>query len=531
MIERAIENWLINTNEKNYQVALCQSLQHKGQKIIHSSSHRPMEQGKDIISLDESGNCFAYQLKTGDIDLAKWRAISGEIRELIELPIIHPSVDKTKVHKSFLVTNGQILDEVRIQIDQINEDNTRKGRNYSYLDVICKQALLKEFLDAQGEFIPRELEDFRSFLELFLSEGKDFLKKEEYFNFLNNIIFREITGQKSKFINAISSSVIITAYLLNPYQTNKNYYSIFEAWTILATSIVRYAYQTKLDERDWRSSLDLVISEIIRNLILLKEDALGRTYLLEGQLLGDGGIIYNARVTIVLGAISALEIYLHVKSEGYSPDAKFIDLIKTNKDNLFLWGESAFQYFFNIINYLEIEGEKEIAESIINILFEQVVNINVRTGAVGLPDPYYSLNEILDVIFQVTRKQIDFTQFRGSSYILESLVLMLVRRNKRQILEQNWRNLSYVRLREFRPQYIEDTFAWHTEFGVNHDEFPKATQSWSELVKEAWDLKQVPSFYVENSELLRFILLVYPHRINKNIINLLDQEALKLVSP
>ncbi|HEC91516.1 MAG TPA: hypothetical protein ENI51_00740 [Candidatus Atribacteria bacterium] len=183
MIERAIENWLINTNERNYQTAFCQVLLHKGHKIIYVSSHRSMEQGKDIVTIDENGDYCAYQLKTGNIDLNKWRNILGEVKELIELPITHPSVDKTKIHKSFLVANGEITDEVRIQIDQMNEDNQRKGRMYSYLDIINGQTLLKEFIDAQGEFIPKDLENFRLFLELFLTDGVDFLPKDNFLVF------------------------------------------------------------------------------------------------------------------------------------------------------------------------------------------------------------------------------------------------------------------------------------------------------------------------------------------------------------
>lgn len=56
-----------------------------------------MEQGKDIITIDKSGNYCAYQLKTGNIDLPKWREIRPEIEELIQLPIIHPSIVKGKV--------------------------------------------------------------------------------------------------------------------------------------------------------------------------------------------------------------------------------------------------------------------------------------------------------------------------------------------------------------------------------------------------------------------------------------------------
>jgi len=527
MIERAIENWLINTNERNYQTAFCQVLLHKGHKIIYVSSHRSMEQGKDIVTIDENGDYCAYQLKTGNIDLNKWRNILGEVKELIELPITHPSVDKTKIHKSFLVANGEITDEVRIQIDQMNEDNQRKGRMYSYLDIINGQTLLKEFIDAQGEFIPKDLENFRLFLELFLTDGGDFLPKDNFFSFLNNAIFSDIPKQKSKAISSISSSVIMTTYMLSPYQIKNNFYALFEAWTSLGACIVRYAQKAKLKKEDWIGSFNLVKSEIIRSLSLLKNETLKREDFLEGDWLGDGGLIYRARATIVLGTLAALEVYLHKTNESYVKDEKLLKSIKDNIRILWCWGESAFPYFFNIIKYLEFSNEKQIAQSLLKALLEAIIKSNSPKSQAGLSTPYYSASDILEAVLGINTERTDFSQFAGSSYILELIILMLARRDRREILEKNWRKISHIQFKEFKLDDIEDIFLWRTEKGVNHAEFPKMTQSWKELVKEANDFSRVPDLYLEYLEyldLLNFFLLVCPHRINKAIIGLLDKK-------
>ncbi len=55
---------------------------HQGHRVLHSSTHGPMEQGKDIIMIGLDGACHAYQTKTGDITLTELRAIAGEIQEL-----------------------------------------------------------------------------------------------------------------------------------------------------------------------------------------------------------------------------------------------------------------------------------------------------------------------------------------------------------------------------------------------------------------------------------------------------------------
>jgi predicted Zn-ribbon and HTH transcriptional regulator len=143
VIERAIENWLTKTNERNYQAAFCQVLMHQGHRVLFSSSHGPMEQGKDIITIAPDGECCAYQTKTGDISLAEWRNISGEIQELVELPVDYPGVDKSRIHRAYLVANGSIKDPVRVQITDRNEDNERKNRQYAHLEVIGQDSLLK----------------------------------------------------------------------------------------------------------------------------------------------------------------------------------------------------------------------------------------------------------------------------------------------------------------------------------------------------------------------------------------------------
>lgn len=523
MIERAIENWLINAGERNYQIPFCQVLLSKGHKVIYVSSHRPMEQGKDIVTIDNEDNYCAYQLKTGKLDIPTWRRISGEIEELIELPIIHPSVDKSKPWKSFLVTNGEVIDEVRIQIDQRNDDNLRRQRGYSYLDIIDGHTLLGEFINSQGNFIPRKLEDFDAFLRLFLADGTDYLPKAKFFEFLNNTVLVNISNRQSDPIDAISSSVIITGYLLSPYQIQENHYALFEAWTALGACIVRHAEKSGIGKEDWIDSFRLVNFEIIRNLSLLKEETLARKDFLEGDWLGDGGLVYRARATIVLGTLATLELHFHSTDKEYVPDKRLLGLVKDSINTLWFWGESAFPCFFNLINYLEFNNEAEIARSLLDGVFLGLVGRNSDRAQTGLPNSYYSIIDVLGATLGTSTQKIDFGQFSGSSHILEAMILMIARRDGRSLLETNWGKLSHIQFEEFRPERIEDTFLWRANEGSNHSEFPKQTQSWAKLIQEARSTEGVPNLYSENLELLRFFILICPHRTNKSIIGLLDQ--------
>jgi hypothetical protein len=283
VIERAIESWLTKTNERNYQAAFCQVLLHQGHRVLHSSSHGPMEQGKDIITIGPDGNYHAFQTKTGDIGLSDWRGIAGEIQELVELPIDYPGVDKARGHRAYLVANGKISDPVRNQISDRNEDNLRKQRQYAPLEVIGLDSLLKMFIDAQGRFVPRELPDMRTFLELFLQDGRTMLPKQRLFATLETTVFGETPKRPSGAIDAVTSSLIIVSYLLNSFEQSGNYYAMAEGWSILAASISRFAARNTVPPEAWRGSLDLVMAEMEANLAALRNDALSRIDFLEGD--------------------------------------------------------------------------------------------------------------------------------------------------------------------------------------------------------------------------------------------------------
>src|SRR5437899_961870 len=129
MLERVVENWLSKTKERSLQLAYCQVLAHRGERIVYISPHGPFEQGKDVVSLSVDGTPHAYQLKVGDVTLGRWRTeVWPEVEERLDIPIKHPAVDKAVPHRSWLVISGELKDEVRVQIDDRNAKRAREGK-------------------------------------------------------------------------------------------------------------------------------------------------------------------------------------------------------------------------------------------------------------------------------------------------------------------------------------------------------------------------------------------------------------------
>lgn len=571
MIEKAIENWLINTNETNYRVPFFQLLLNKYELV--KNTHGPLEDGKDIVAKDADGKYIAFQLKSGDINTTEWRKIKSQIDELIELDIRHPSFESRRPDETYLVINGSVDTYANAKIKSYNKSMADRG--FNKLKIIDKDELLQIFKEAQGKFTPDEYDDFYLFLDILTSDGSDLLPKEKIIDFLNKLIFSKKFTRESDRINAISSSLIIVSYLLDPFQNKNNYFAIFEAWTCLGALILNFSYKSKIKSEKWKESMELIISEIERNLILLKNETLHKKEFFEGSIAGETRTVYDSRALMVLGTLSVLEICLSCSDEDYHLDDELIKLIKENKDNLYFWGESAFPYVFSIIKYLEREGEKNTSIYLLKGIFNILIERNQPRKQFGLPDLYCDVKNVLEGLlrfdFDLKRYEyiildileidsskgfkevypeimsvgrirpgrtekimdeilhnshllkIDFKDFNGSSFILESLILMLTRRNKKDLLTKKWREISYIRMETFYCDNKEDIYSWRTFNGKFHDELPKSPQKWGDLVTKSKTI-DTDMMYLENSLFMLFLILVFPHRANTTIINFLDDQ-------
>src|SRR5437879_433230 len=104
MIERLIENWLINTTEIGFQEAFCQLLLYEGYQVLHLTRHGEHEQGKDILALDSSGQPCAFQLKGlkgKRLTVTAFRDLLGQVTDLVEIGIVHPAA-KRQPHQPVL---------------------------------------------------------------------------------------------------------------------------------------------------------------------------------------------------------------------------------------------------------------------------------------------------------------------------------------------------------------------------------------------------------------------------------------------
>jgi hypothetical protein len=115
VLARLIEAWTDSVSERAYQTPFCHMLIHRGHRILHSTRHGALELGKDVVTVDGDGIPCAFQLKGhpgGRLRKREYGELLPQINELLYQPILYPGAPKEK-HRAFLVTNGEVEEEVQ----------------------------------------------------------------------------------------------------------------------------------------------------------------------------------------------------------------------------------------------------------------------------------------------------------------------------------------------------------------------------------------------------------------------------------
>jgi hypothetical protein len=184
--ERLVADWLTKAGERGgLDVAFGQLLLSEGCRILRLG-HSPTEAGKDIIAVAKNRQLRAYQIKAGDIDLKEFESIQGQVTNLVEASIRHPSVAPGSKHFPFLVTTGKFTLPVEETVQGLNDSWRRRG--YEPLILIRGTELLPQFMELASDFWPAEPNEVRQFLTLYMAEGKGDLARAEFARFLRGIL-------------------------------------------------------------------------------------------------------------------------------------------------------------------------------------------------------------------------------------------------------------------------------------------------------------------------------------------------------
>lgn len=544
MLERAVENWLAKASERSFQVPFCYMLAGEDYTVVHVSRHNAMELGKDVIAIDEEGTPCAFQLKGGNISLNKWREIQPQIADLVYDSIAHPSVDSSKPHRAFLVTNGILEEEAQHAIDKFNEGSRTRG--VPELEVWTGGHLEKEAKNLQGDLWPSELVDAKALLELYLHDGREVFPKARLAGLLwSTLPFSKnangVDPSKSACNRAISSAAVLTALALSSFTEKENYVAEVEAWTMYAAYALALAERWGLEPKYYENEVGIALQAIENSLTDLAKEVEGRERLVEGRVMVDGPF-FGIRVTWLAAFLCILALWRRATGEQKNEtDVGIRAFVGERRRSLALWGEAAVPQLLAVHWYEKhVEARPGPANRFLGHLLDSVVEARKPKSTGLLPDPSYGpedwapyaadlqLAGVVPPGLRVAKTPLT-APFAGYSYALEGLVHLSAQQTLKPDLKALWPILTKINTHRFVFEEPWHFYLWHADEGTVRIVQPEQTKQWEGLQAEARAASDngPPDLLRRYPVLALLFICVYPHRANASALRWLNSALRK----
>ncbi|MDD5705815.1 MAG: hypothetical protein PHR35_07800 [Kiritimatiellae bacterium] len=500
-----------------------------------------MEQGKDILAVGPDGTPAAFQLKSGNLTLKDWRhpdhSLKGQVEDLLDLPIDHPSVGTTRPHRSFLVTTGNLDDALRQELTAYNRG--RRAKHKRTLIVWVKDQLSQKLVTRIGCLLPQRLDVFRDFLRLYLADGRSCPDGSVVSKFYEDAT--SLTGDPVR-PNLVASELVLLAALLSEvYRNQSNHIACIDVWTLAAAQLLRLSGSSAKILGLVRPSILLAETAIWQAMRDLVAEIGTRQNYIEGSPFSDA-FVYRARITRVAGTLSAVLLWDKWLNGTSTCDDTVRAFLEAHRNQMWLWGEGAVPSFLACGWAADLLGLRPGAEGEAAQIAKltTLVNHDRRRGEDGqaepwqrqllaayprgLPDPYVSIEHVISDQIDRLRRPMEVT-YAGQSYALESLVHLLARHLNRKLLATLWSDVSHVAFATFEPENHSDLWRWHNAKGEVVTRYTDNPTSWSRLKASAstWDPALMPPGATQCPHMLLLWLMLAPHRINAATVTFLDQ--------
>lgn len=532
MLERLIEDWLANVTERQFEIPFAQLLHLDGYQVIHHARpHGPMEQGKDILAVDSSGKIHAYQLKQGNLGLKDWRegGIKGQVEDLLDLAIQHPSVPVGTSHISHLLTTGLLDDTLRQTISQFNQQRRDLGK--SELRVITKGELKEGILSKYHEFFPFEADLFKVFLQLITADPRGLCSKKDLVNFQTLLADNFLGSNKSKtqFQRFGTYFWIIISQISHFYELKENWIGAIEVWVTGIATLQKVSISNDREFKDGVFDIPLIkISNLMSS--YLDEMAEIPDLHFNGASLEDG-LLVSHRITLCLGWISASLLYL--KSRGEIEESRFEHFnqkINNWISEMFYWGESACPYFLAVFWYADRFNPPPLSDQLLFRLLDSMIAI-LRHSKKESPlvreehlDPYTDINSSVENYISNISNRLKGGVLPKSdsfhSYYMESLVLLIASRLWRQSLASRWTAISDIDMSRFNCGGDEDFWNWEAKSGKETSWSWPTPTSWAWMLEKSRNINQekLPKNFGKLGAFHLLHLMVFPHRVNSDLV-------------
>jgi hypothetical protein len=512
-------------NELGYQPLFCQLLMLQGYTLKYSLRNTTLEQGKDVVAISPNGIPCAFQLKGGDISLKRWRdEVRPEIEELIDCPIKHPGVDKRLRHASYLVTNGNIDDTVRVQIVDLNEHKWKE----TPLRVWNRGDLLDGFQGIAEGILPADVLAYKTLVELIFSDGTGTPDLNMVSVFLSSVLSVD-KAQRSKEQRRrdISIAFLYSSMIAGPYRKVHNHVSVIRIMTLLLSLVFYLVDRYKIEDEYWMGTYRIIWDDIIKTSRLLEVEIEGGilSSSFTSPLDNEDLVAYRKHLAVSTMLSQKLSQLIDGSDEWASVQS---GIEKIDKGSITTWGEASFIpmiYLYLLLS--NADNPSDGASDFIKDPLLQIIALNGRRSKsqVGLLPPYYDIDQAVELQFDPA-SILPNLDYKGGSYMLKPLVEMLVRGNQRKFIEETWREISFIHFEEFIPEDPIDYYLWRVERGENRSIISNKTQSWGELRAKSESImgEGLPETMKRLPAYLPFFLSMFPHRVNSETIGFLQSK-------
>ena len=526
VIERAIEDWLTRASERGYQTAFCHLLNAMGYTVVHSTTHGPAEEGKDVVAWDPAGKPSAFQLKRGNINVGCWRAIRSEIAELVEYPINHPSIPTRRRHRSILVTTGYINENASSRINADKSNWRRRG--FPALETWAGSQLLAEFQRYAGAFLPQPIPEFHRLLGFMIADGRPLLDKHEFHQLLMSVLplgAGSPSMTRAEAGRAIRAVAVIGEYAMAGFDRAENHFAMVEAYTMLACYIWATALRLKLSTAVSQDTIRLLEIAIDRSVALIAVAA--REYLDSGDVdPWTESVVRRYRASLIGGVLAAhlLWYFLGGRSEWLERDKDdVVHLLVRCLELSALPSEYFVPHTYLMTEALRYNGRVGLGEhAFLRVLNASIMRKQDRPDTVPLWDPYLDPEE---AVFRHEGRRTPESEkdvWQEISYTAWPLILVAARRNARQFLSGLWHPITALHFHEPVPARTYQRLLWCFSDGRMRFHMVPRPSSWATLRRESIKPGNMVHPFKRAPHWLPYYLCVYPQRFHAAAVLSLD---------
>lgn len=535
MLERFVENWLDNADERGYQHAFLQILLHEKHKIHHSTRHGPLEFGKDIISKNQDGRLCAFQLKAnpgGRLTKAQFRELIPQLNELIHYAV--PMETAGGAHESYLVTNGRVEEETREAARLFNEGLSSRLPKWRRLSIVDRDDLLARAQALYEGIWPKELQELDSLLKLLTGNPRADLSPELIQAFLGDALglptgdgalHQGVHGLKAdRLRRGICSAGLMLSIGLSRHRAKENHWAQLAAWVFYCGLVVAACERQECSfERNGRASFDVARQEILRLLGCLWGEIKDQPDCLEDDVLSDIFVVQKRR-TLLAALMSVLWFVVREAGaeDGPKPD-EIGAFLRSSSRYLDLWGEAAVPQLIAIALALQDSQGGIGGESLVTSLLDSLLTRS-RRGEAGLASPYYGCNDVLHhelaQVIPGLKDPIIEREALGMSYFTGAAFDLLVRANRKDYCKRIWPPYSKIAQQEFVVAKSWMFPLFRTDDGTLKMTILPDSTSWAAACDEAASVETplVPKALQDDREILMLLSILMPHRVTRPVV-------------